>query len=93
MSILLVGLLLAALGAAGKIWVSRRRFYRRNMAGVEEFRSYGGALITRAVERVVNLTSWCLLVVGLVAMASNAANVIRELPKQPQAKQSIGAKP
>lgn len=47
----------AIAGIAGKHMVQRRRFYRRNLAGIEEFRSYGAMVATRALEGVLDIAS------------------------------------
>jgi hypothetical protein len=75
------------LGIAGLVWKGRRKFYRRNAAGIEEFKSYGGALVTAWLEKTVGIVSWILIFVGFVAMASNAANTAKNLPQPTQSQQ------
>ena len=48
-----------------KLCVERRRFYRRNPMGVEEFTSYGSVVLTRALERFVMLLSRVLVIGGI----------------------------
>lgn len=48
-----------------KLGVERRRFYRRNPMGVEEFSSYGSVVLTRALERFVMLLSRVLVIGGI----------------------------
>lgn len=52
-------------GIALRMWVSRRAFYRRNEAGVEEFKSYSAKLGTNAIEGVVSIISVLLLLFGV----------------------------
>jgi hypothetical protein len=59
---LTLGLILAA-------FVGRRRFARRNFAGIEEFGSYGEAVGHRLVEALAGLLASVLLAVGLLAFA------------------------
>ncbi|AZS21776.1 MULTISPECIES: hypothetical protein [unclassified Caulobacter] len=49
----IVGIGLVALAVAADLWVKRRRFYRRNMAGLETFSSFGASVTTRGLERLV----------------------------------------
>ena len=70
MGTLLFGLLLVAVGIAGGIFVSRRQFYRRNVAGVEEFQGYGSMLGSRFMEGAIRLVSVLFFIVGaLLAIA------------------------
>ncbi len=60
----LVFVVLLAIGGYGIFWTNKRRFERRNVAGIEEFSSYGKAVATRGGETIVRLASWLLLVLG-----------------------------
>lgn len=64
------GIIFLCAGGYGMYWTGKRSFERRNVAGIEEFSSYGQALGTRAVEKVVRIGS--LLAIALGAMASLA---------------------
>lgn len=59
-----VSIILLALGCYGVYWTNKRRFDRRNMAGVEEFSSYSKAVATRGGETIVRLASWILVLFG-----------------------------
>jgi hypothetical protein len=65
MSPFVIAAICACLGAAGLFVVGRRSFYRRNIAGIEEFDGYGRMLLTLFVERVLRVVSWFLLLGGL----------------------------
>jgi hypothetical protein len=53
------------LGAVGLYAMGRRSFYRRNMAGIEEFNGYGRMLVTTFIERVIRFASFFMLLGGL----------------------------
>jgi hypothetical protein len=56
------------LGIAGIVFVKRRAFYRRNMAGVEEFRGYGNMIVTRLFETSVNVAALFCIIAGAAVM-------------------------
>ena len=66
----LMPLALLAAGGAGWIIVGRRRFNRRNFAGIEEFNGYGSMLIARFIERIIRVASGVALVMGVVGLAT-----------------------
>lgn len=55
--LLLCAIPCAFAGIAVRHVVRRRRFYRRNSAGVEEFPNYGALVATRAFEGLLDVTS------------------------------------
>jgi hypothetical protein len=69
-----LGIVLIALGAAGFFYVNRRVFYRRNVAGIEEFAGYGKMLIARAYEKAVRVISMLFLLVGIAIVAAKVLN-------------------
>jgi hypothetical protein len=66
MGVLIAGVVLVIAGGLARFWVGRREFQRRNMAGVEEFRSYGGSLAAKGVETVARLLGTLMIVAGVV---------------------------
>lgn len=48
------------------IWISRRRFYRRNVAGLEEFKSYSSAVFNTLGEGLLKFIAWVLLLSSLI---------------------------
>ncbi|HYA21351.1 MAG TPA: hypothetical protein VEG25_12025, partial [Burkholderiales bacterium] len=52
-------------GLAGLLWVGRRKFYRRSVAGVEEFSSYGDALFWRPIETLVIFVGVAAIIIGI----------------------------
>lgn len=65
---LLVGLALLAAGIGCTTVVGRRRFYRRGPGGVQQFRSYNGAVATRTGEGCLTLLGWVLIAGGLLTI-------------------------
>lgn len=48
------------------ILISRRRFYRRNPSGLQEFKSHSSALFNTFGEGVLKLIAWVLLLASLL---------------------------
>ena len=65
---MVMGVLLVLLGIGGILFVKRRQFYRRNMAGVEEFKNFSSVLLTQGLERVVSLFSVVLFFIGAICI-------------------------
>jgi hypothetical protein len=61
---LLLGLVILTVGIAGIFYVRRRKFYRRNVAGVEEFKSYGSAVATNFIESAIGAASFLIFLLG-----------------------------
>ena len=74
MTTAILGIFLVALGIASNIWVSRRIFYRRNMAGIEQFDSYGKALATRFQEKIVLLIAGLCILSGITCLVASCIN-------------------
>ncbi|AZA58653.1 MULTISPECIES: molybdenum ABC transporter permease [Flavobacteriales] len=49
-------------------WINRRRFYRRNAAGVEMFSGYTKAISVRFLERIGKLFAYALIILGVVCI-------------------------
>lgn len=58
--VLLTGLLL-------RYWIGRRRYNRRNVAGLQCFKSYSAALFTLTVEKVLNIIA-TLMIAGAILL-------------------------
>lgn len=61
---LVVGIIFICAGGYGVYWTGKRSFERRNLAGIEEFASYGKALGTRAFEKLVRIAAGVAMVIG-----------------------------
>lgn len=59
------GAIALALGIFLRIWVSRRRFYRRGPGGLQHFNSYSGAVFTTVGERLLRLIGLILIILGI----------------------------
>ena len=64
MLLLFVGLVLLALGGTGLYIRGKRKFNRRNIAGVEEFKGYGSAVATNFLESALGAISFLVLALG-----------------------------
>ena len=64
-------IILFFLGCFGVFWIRKRAFDRRNIAGVEEFKSYGTSLLTRVLEKIAYLCSWLFIISGVVKFISS----------------------
>ncbi|WP_127846977.1 hypothetical protein [Caulobacter sp. FWC26] len=68
----IAGLVLLAIGIAGILWIERRRFYRRNPAGLQVYRSFGASLTTGTFETVALLIFRLVALAGLSGLALGA---------------------
>lgn len=63
----MIGVVFFLIGCFGIYWTGKRSFERRNMAGVEEFDSYGKAVGTRALEGLVSISAKAFAAFGFLA--------------------------
>ncbi len=61
---LFFGLILMAIGGVGLYIRGKRKFNRRNIAGVEEFKGYGSAVTTNFIESALGAISILVLAFG-----------------------------
>lgn len=59
-------IMLIIIGIALKLLVGRRRFYRRNVAGLEEYKNYRSALGNNFLNRSISVIDTILIFVGIV---------------------------
>ena len=84
---LITGILSVIISIILKHWVGKRKFYRRNVAGIEEFKSYGSAVITDLLEKFVSFIAKVLIILGIISIIASVviSIVIKEqyvfLPK------------
>ena len=66
---LALGVLLTCIATfvAVHLFIGRRRFYRTNAAGVQEFKSYGSAIFSQLIEGFLVLISLVCILVGFGA--------------------------
>ncbi len=58
-ALLFIGLLL-------RYWIGKRRFKRRSIAGLQQFRNYHQALLVSLVEKVLNILGTVLILAGII---------------------------
>lgn len=61
----IAGVVLVVLSGVLHFFLQRRRFYRRNQAGIERFTSYSSSLFTRFFEGLLRLLSIAMFLGGL----------------------------
>ncbi|MDM1376712.1 hypothetical protein [Myroides marinus] len=47
-------------------WINRRKFYRRNVAGLEGFSSFEASVFIRFLERIGKLTAYLLIFFSII---------------------------
>lgn len=62
------GLILISIGLLMRFLIGRRKFNRRNVAGIEVFSSYLTAVTIRLFERLFNLFGLLLIVFGAITV-------------------------
>ncbi len=61
--------MICVVGYVGIHWyIGRRHFYRTNAAGIEEFKSYGHAVLSQLFEAFLTLLNLVFLLGGTIAM-------------------------
>lgn len=61
----IAGVVLVILSVVIHFVLQRRRFYRRNQAGIETFNSYSSSVFTRVLEGLLRLLSIAMFLGGL----------------------------
>jgi len=56
-------------GCALRYWVGRRRFYRRNSFGIEEFSNYERSKLTHLLEELLTFIAIFLIIAALLLTA------------------------
>lgn len=67
---LIWALVFLAAGFFLRFQINKRQFNRRNVAGIEEFKSYGSAYTTQMAEKVGRLVGIFLMVIGVLLLLS-----------------------
>lgn len=62
----ILGVVLLIVGIVVRYWIGRRRFNRRNFAGVEIFDSYGKAVVTKGFERFARILAAICIFFGII---------------------------
>ncbi|QQU02169.1 hypothetical protein [Myroides odoratus] len=65
-TVILILAILSLLSGIGLIyWINRRKFYRRNVAGLEGFSSFEASLYIRFIERIGKWLAYALILFSL----------------------------
>lgn len=67
---IIIGVLLSATGIALQLFVGRRRFYRRNQAGLQGFKNYRSAVFKPFIESLLMYIGWLLIIIGVVCLGA-----------------------
>lgn len=67
--LIIFGVLALLIGIVLKLYIGRRRFYRRNSLGGEGFKNYRSSLITPFWENLLTLAGGLLIIFGIIALA------------------------
>ena len=65
---LVLGIIPVVIGIGLIYWISRRKFYRRNVAGIEGFSSFEKSVFIRFIERVGKWIAYALIIYGLLSI-------------------------
>lgn len=63
---MVMGIIALVLGIGLIYWISRRKFYRRNMAGMEGFSSFESSVLVRFLERIGKWAAYVLIIFGIL---------------------------
>ena len=65
-TLLIMGIIALIIGIGLRYWINKRKFNRRNAAGLESFSNYEKAVGIRFIERIGKLIAWILILAGLL---------------------------
>lgn len=64
---LVLGVISLASGIGIIYWINRRKFYRRNVAGLEGFSSYEASVFIRLIERICKWIAYALILFSMLS--------------------------
>lgn len=65
---LVFGIITLVLGIGLIYWINRRKFYRRNVAGLEGFSSFESSVFVRLLERIGKWIAYVLIILGILSL-------------------------
>lgn len=65
-----IGIILIIIGIIINVSINRRRFYRRSPTGLQQFKTFGGAVLTTWSEKLGKLLAMALILLGLFVLAT-----------------------
>jgi hypothetical protein len=75
------GIIICGIGFLLCYFVGRRRFNRRGIGGLQQYNSYGTAIITTLFEKMVNFIGIILLLIGLWVTINSKKQDIKQAGK------------
>jgi hypothetical protein len=63
---IVIGASALAIGIALRLFVGRRRFYRRNQAGLQGFKNYRSAIALSFIEKLLMFVGSLLIIIGIL---------------------------
>jgi hypothetical protein len=70
----LTGMILTAVGLLIRFHISRRRFNRRGIGGLQQFPTYGRFIFTVTLEKIIYFIGTLCLIAGLILLALAGIN-------------------
>ncbi len=88
---LVFGIITLVLGIGLIYWINRRKFYRRNVAGLEGFSSFESSVFVRLLERIGKWLAYALIIVGILSllMYSSEKKNIKEKQQNIEIKDTV----
>lgn len=80
---LVLGIIPLVIGIGLIYWISRRKFYRRNVAGLEGFSSFEASVFVRFLERIGKWLAYGLITISILFLWSYS-RMKKEKEKQQQ---------
>jgi len=75
---LFLGIIALIIGVSLRYWINRRKFYRRNLMGLEGFSSYEKSVVTIFLEGSLKWISFVLIIFGLLMLWSYSKKESKE---------------
>lgn len=88
---LIFAIIAFVLGIGTIYWINRRKFYRRNMAGIEGFSSYEKSVLVGIIEKFGKLFGYLLIIAGFVFLWL-AYLIEQDKPRQEQIEKELREK-
>lgn len=64
------GIIFIATGLAARFFIGRRKFNRRNVAGIEEHINYSSALGNAVFDKIISITGFIVIALGIMLIAT-----------------------
>lgn len=67
---LVFGIVITVIGIGLIYWINRRKFNRRNAAGIEGFSSFEASVFVRFIERIGKWIAYALTILGVLLIST-----------------------